>query len=131
MIRIKKRIVDELVTDARNRLPQEACGYLAGTGNRVEKLLPLANADESGEHFSFNPRDQFAALKSARGEGLDLVAVYHSHPRSPARMSDEDRRLANDTNMIYVIYSFLTAEIRAFTIGESKAVSEVGVEVTE
>jgi proteasome lid subunit RPN8/RPN11 len=131
MLRINKKLIDELWQDARVRLPHEACGYVAGTGEDAAMILPLSNIDKSEEHFSFDPAEQFEALRKARSAGIELLAVYHSHPKSPARMSEEDKHLAYDTNIIYVICSLLSEEIKAFSIDEAKNVEEIILEVTE
>lgn len=55
--------------------------------------------------------------------------MYHSHPATPPRMSEEDIRLAYDTSITYLIYSMLTDEIKAFQINSEKQVSETTVEI--
>ena len=44
-------------------------------------------------------------IKDARTRGEVPLVVYHSHPESPARLSNEDLRLLKDPTMIYVIIS--------------------------
>jgi proteasome lid subunit RPN8/RPN11 len=65
----------------------------------------MENIDHSPEHFSFAPKDQFAALRYARSKGLKILANWHSHPASPSRPSQEDLRLANDPTIRYAILS--------------------------
>ena len=73
--------------------------------------------------------EQFAAVKKARDAGLRLLSVYHSHPETPARMSDEDIRLANDTGTVYLIYSVSDDQVKGFTIDRDKDVSPFPVEI--
>ncbi|MDR0733713.1 MAG: M67 family metallopeptidase [Dysgonamonadaceae bacterium] len=123
MIYIPQQIIDGIIAQARNELPDEACGLLAGNADRVEKQFPLTNVDHSPEHFSFDPKEQFAALREARKLGMQIVANYHSHPSSPARPSEEDIRLAFDPNIIYLILSLQDAanpSLKAFSIREGK-----------
>ena len=91
----------------------------------------MTNVDASAEHFSFDPKEQFAAVKAARAEELDLVANYHSHPETPARMSTEDLRLANDSSIVYLIYSVADSTLKAFTVDGSRTVTEEPLVVTE
>src|SRR5665811_1505202 len=98
----------------RDRL--EACGYLAGEGAEVKEYIIMTNTDKSAEHFSFDPKEQFAAVKTARVKGQTLIAVCHTHPASLARMSQEDIRLANDPSVKYVILSLLDGNIACFTV---------------
>jgi proteasome lid subunit RPN8/RPN11 len=91
------------------QLPNEACGLLAGkvAGNKktVEKIYLLSNIDQSPEHFSMDPQEQFGAIKDMRAKGLILLGNFHSHPGSPARPSEEDIRLAFEPDKSYLILS--------------------------
>ncbi len=127
-LNVPPEILKAIGQQARNEMPNEACGYLAGEigddgSRKAVKILPLTNTDASPEHFTMDPEEQFTAMKTARNDGLSLVAVYHSHPESPARMSLEDIRLANDTEMVHVIYSVPDDELKGFTVNRDKVVS--------
>ena len=104
---IPKHIIDELIEQAKKDASNESCGYLLGTGNIVTQNYPMENIDHSPEHFSFEPREQFAALRYARQHNLQILANWHSHPASPSRPSQEDLRLANDPTIRYAILSLL------------------------
>jgi proteasome lid subunit RPN8/RPN11 len=105
MIRIKQKVIGSLIKHALTDAPVEACGYLAEKDDIIEKHFPLTNIDASNEHFSLDPKQQFAAVRELRLLGLKLKAVYHSHPATPARPSEEDIRLASDPSLSYVIVS--------------------------
>ena len=98
-----------MISQAQQDAPIETCGYLLGTtgpnGDVVTENYWMENIDHSAEHFSFAPKDQFAALKYARNHGLRILANWHSHPASPSRPSLEDLRLANDPSIRYAILS--------------------------
>ena len=106
---IPQHIIDELIDQAKKDAPNESCGYLLGTstdeGDIVTENYWMENIDHSSEHFSFAPKDQFAALRYARSKGLKILANWHSHPASPSRPSQEDLRLANDPTIRYAILS--------------------------
>lgn len=104
-LKIKKDIYNQMITHASEGLPNEACGYLAGQEDTITKFYPMTNVDQSPEHFSFDPKEQFAVVKDARKEKLSLLSVYHSHPETPARLSDEDIHELNDPNTVYIIVS--------------------------
>lgn len=129
LFQINKDLLEKIKEQGRKEAPIEACGYLAGNDNVAKEVIYMKNIDNSPEHFTFDPKEQFAALKYARSKGLDLIGVYHTHPASPARMSKEDIRLANDTNIVYLIYSLTEDVIRAFKIDKDKNVSEIEVVV--
>ncbi len=111
---ISKEIIDQLIAQARQDTPNETCGYLLGISidgvDTVTENYWMENIDHSPEHFSFAPKDQFAALKYARSKGLRILANWHSHPASPSRPSQEDLRLANDPTIRYAILSLLDGD---------------------
>ena len=127
MIKISKSILDGIIEQAKNELPNEACGLLAGKENLALKQIAMTNTDHSPEHFSFDPSEQFHALKLARSEGLELIANYHSHPQTPSRPSKEDIRLAYDPNILYIIVSLASEQpiIKAFQISNGIATEEI------
>ena len=114
-MKIEQHVIDELIAQAQQDAPNESCGYLLGTvslsaeGDAGETVVTenyaMENIDHSPEHFSFAPKDQFAALRYARDHGLKILANWHSHPASPSRPSQEDLRLANDPTIRYAILS--------------------------
>ena len=129
MIKIPREVIDRIILHGNVETPIEACGYLAGRGEEVRVLVPMTNAENSDAHYSFDPEEQFAALDKAKAEDLELIAAYHTHPITPARMSDEDIHLAYDTEIVYVIYSLKFNNLRAFRINGEKQVREITIEV--
>ena len=118
MISLKRDVYNQIVAHAKADLPNEACGYLAGSDGIVTLGYQLTNVDHSPEHFSFDPAEQFKTVKDARGKGLQILANYHSHPETPSRPSQEDIRLAFDPNILYFIISLAQQEpvVKAFQI---------------
>jgi len=116
MIKIPGKIIENIINQSVSELPNEACGMLTGTGEVVQDQYPMTNIDHSPEHFSFDPQEQFNVLKTARAKGRKIIANYHSHPSSPARPSEEDKRLAHDPKITYIIVSLAGKEpvIKAF-----------------
>ena len=114
-----------ILAQAQKDAPIESCGYLLGPDKETAtENYPMTNIDHSEEHFSFDPKEQFAVLKYARQNGLEIVGNWHSHPASPSRPSEEDKRLAYDPNILYFILSLAAEQpvLNAFRIvgGEVK-----------
>lgn len=130
-MKLTRQIVDQIAAEARAQAPHEACGYVAGKGDRAEFLIPMRNTSAGPGRFSFDPKEQFAAVREARAAGLDLIAVYHSHPAGEARMSEEDVRLANDVGIVYLVYSLAGQHLRAYRVSRDKAVTETGIELAD
>lgn len=131
MLYLRRKDYDIILNYAVKGLPNEACGLIAGKvsgeDKHIEKVYLLTNADESNEHFSMDPKEQLAAVKDIRENGLSLLGNFHSHPESPARPSEEDKRLAFDTKAEYLILSLLNREepiLKAFLINAEKEVTE-------
>jgi proteasome lid subunit RPN8/RPN11 len=88
---IPAALISQMITDARQRQPQEACGLLIGTGQTVQCVRPLPNSDPQPEQgFVLDPQALVAALYQIDAEGQAVVGVYHSHPRSASFPSARD-----------------------------------------
>ena len=126
-MKITKNALEAITAHAKKESPIEACGYLAQEGCIITRHYELANIDRSPEHFSFDPKEQFAVFRDARSNGLEIRAVYHSHPAAPARPSAEDIKLAFDPDLSYVIVSLAggKADARSFKIKNAKVEQEV------
>lgn len=127
---------DEMTAHGQAGLPNESCGLLAGVIQGEDRIVKavycLANIDESPEHFSMAPEDQFNSIKDMRKKGLVLLGNFHTHPATPARPSAEDIRLAFDPSLSYGIISYQEREpvLKSFVIQKGIAAEE-GVAVRE
>lgn len=138
MLYIEKKDYEKMLRHAVEGLPNEACGLIAGTvdGDKkyVKEVYLLTNVDASNEHFSMDPREQLAAVKDARAKELEMLGNFHSHPESPSRPSEEDKRLAYDSKANYLILSLEDREhpvLHAFLIDEEKNVTKNPIEIIE
>ena len=111
IIRMRDHLYDEIVNYAKEHLPEEACGLLAGVetgeGREIRKVYFLENKDHAEDHFTLDPRDQINAIRDMRANGLKPLGNWHSHPSSPSRPSVEDIRLAFDSKASYLILSLM------------------------
>ncbi len=110
MIRIPQTIHGDMISHAKEGFPLEVCGILGGTGETVSVMYRMTNTDASNEHFMMDPKEQFAAVKDLRAKGLAILAIYHSHPETPARPSEEDIKLALTPDVSYLIISLADAD---------------------
>ncbi|MBQ8164559.1 MAG: M67 family metallopeptidase [Clostridia bacterium] len=111
MIKISGDDYRKIINHAISQLPDEACGLIAGEADGADKLIKkvylLTNIDHSNEHFSLDPKEQLAAIKDMRASGYIPLGNWHSHPETPSRPSEEDKRLAYDKNASYFILSLM------------------------
>jgi proteasome lid subunit RPN8/RPN11 len=127
MIQIPAAIHDALIAHAREGFPLEVCGILGGVEETVSAHYRMTNTDASNEHFMMEPREQFSVVKELRARGLSMLAIYHSHPESPARPSEEDIRLALTPGVSYLIVSLEDAQqpvVKSFKIDQGTVQSE-------
>lgn len=143
MVRISRGLVDEMVAHARDALPNECCGILAGPFDwrgmegEVAKSYRMTNVEASPFRFSMDPGELVAVDTEAGGNGWELIAIYHSHTQSEAYPSDTDIRIARGTAELwpdtrYVLVSLADADnpaVRIFRI-ERGDVMEETLEVT-
>lgn len=131
MLHITKNDYEKILNHAIEGLPNEACGLIAGTVEDgikvVREVYLLTNVDASNEHFTIDPKEQLKAVKDMRAKGYQQFGNWHSHPESPSRPSEEDKRLAYDSKADYLILSLEDREhpvLNAFLIENHTEVSK-------
>ena len=96
LLRIPQDLHAAMIAQAKAELPHECCGLLAGKisaeGTLAEAVerYPLINELSSPTEFFSEPRSMLAAVKDMRTRGIDVLAVYHSHPTSEPIPSKRD-----------------------------------------
>ena len=129
-LKLKKDDYTKILEHCVAGLPDESCGLIAGSIDgevkTIEKVYLLTNIAHSNEHFSMDPKEQLAAVKDARANGLTMLGNFHSHPESPSRPSEEDKRLAYDSTAEYLILSLMERDnpvLKAFGVDKDKNVT--------
>ncbi len=122
MLKIKKEIYDEMIEYCKSCFPQEACGILAGNDNIVTKIYKIKNIENSSVSYLMEPSEQFKAMKDMRTLGLQMLAIFHSHPWGGVYPSQRDRQLA-----FYDVYYLIVAiepnlDVKCFKIEEGDAI---------
>lgn len=112
-------------------VPLESCGLLAGAGEAVQKVIPVPNALQSASRYRFSPSEQLQAFEEIEREGMEMLAIYHSHPKGPVHPSPTDIAEAFYP-VVYIIWSPLESgwQARGFWI-ENGLFSEVPLEILE
>lgn len=119
---------------ARAEFPREACGLIAGTGERAAEIIPIPNAASDPLcTYVMEPRSLIAALSGLELRGLQLIGLYHSHPHGDPIPSPTDIRLATYPDTPYLIVGLKggSASLAAWTMrpGQVDAVPlHVGVQ---
>ena len=125
VISLQQVHVDEILTHARAEAPGECCGLIGGTAGQAQNVYPTRNASANPLiTYEASPEDLFAAQRSMRERGEQLLAIYHSHPRSSdPKPSETDVRLAYYPSAVYFIVGLGGEQpsLGAFRISQSDA----------
>jgi proteasome lid subunit RPN8/RPN11 len=116
-ILIQASAVADMIAHARVEAPRECCGLLIGMRDSVVRSFRANNLAPAATRYFIDPHDHFRALRLARGEGLQVIGAYHSHPASEPVPSATDIAEANSgSEFVYVIVSLVKDEVRAYRI---------------
>ena len=123
MITIRTSHLEQVFTHARDSSPNECCGLIGGGDDgitaSVYRLRNIASNPETA--YEAAPEELFTAQRRMRDRGEQLLAIYHSHPRSiEPEPSETDIRLAFYPAATYVIVGLAGTQpvLRAFHISE-------------
>ena len=127
---LSRDLLERVIMHCKSVYPHEACGLLAGQNQRVEKIYEMMNIEHSSVSYMVDPAEQFRAVKDMRKIGDKMLAIFHSHPHSPAYPSPKDVSLAFYPDSVYLIVGLTDVnhpEVKAYEIIEGE-VREVRIE---
>jgi proteasome lid subunit RPN8/RPN11 len=86
-------------------LPEEGCGLIAGRGRVIQRVFPIRNQARSTTEFVMDPEQQVETLLYLEDQGLELLAIFHSHPAGPSLPSPRDLADAAYPGVVHIILS--------------------------
>lgn len=123
MLRISREELRATLSHLRSEAPNEGVGLWVGKKGRVVRVIPLPNVHElPSSAYNAEPEALIHAVQGLEGEGLELLAIYHSHPKGPALPSQTDKTQAF-WRVPYVILALETGELRAYKLPEGEEVT--------
>lgn len=138
MITLGRENYEKLLRHAESCLPEEACGLIGGVkegeDKHIREVYLLENKDHSNEHFTLDPKEQLAAIKDMRAKGLVPLGNWHSHPETPSRPSEEDKRLSYDSSASYMILSLMDRDapvLNSFHVEDRSEVTKEELVITD
>ena len=142
MPQIPRAIIDEIVTHAREDLPNEACGQINGRNGRAVTVHRVKNIEASPYRYLMDPLAMLNLENEREENGETLFAIYHSHVASEAYPSPTDVRQAffppgdldrdpmyPETFYILVSLANDSPQVRAFYIRSGGEIEEEPIEV--
>ena len=131
-MKISQQLVEEIVSHAREDLPNECCGMVGGSAEEARTVYRAENAEASPLRYSIDAKEQFRLMRAIEDAGEELAAIYHSHTKSAAYPSQTDVNLAGWPDAVYLIVSLAdhdSPDLKGFWIREGKiAEAELVVE---
>lgn len=125
-LRLSSNQLDSIISHSRAHKPEEACGVLAGDADgTVRRVFLMENVEHSSDFYMMDSQEQFKVFDEMENEGLELVAIFHSHPHSPAAPSMRDCELAFYPDSLYLIISLMDdarPEWHAYQINDNEVV---------
>jgi proteasome lid subunit RPN8/RPN11 len=103
-IEIASALVRSVTDHARLTYPDEACGLLFGSAERVTRIQRVGNvAPDPRNSFEIDPAELLRAQREGRGQGDLLLGWYHSHPGGSPLPSARDARAAHEPGRLWMI----------------------------
>jgi [CysO sulfur-carrier protein]-S-L-cysteine hydrolase len=131
-VRVTNEIFQHIIRHAREDAPRECCGLLAGRNDLISRVFPSVNAAEKPEtSYEIAPREIFQHMRAMHATRLELLGIYHSHPKGKNEPSLRDVELAYYPETPYLIVSPLADEqrtVRAFVIQDG-SVRELEIQI--
>ena len=119
ILRMSAEIAAQIVEHARSGYPAEVCGLVAGRDGVATAAYPGRNISPTPADTYELDHDTLARVFDFEDAGLELVAIYHSHPRGPETPSPTDIAHAYYSESVYLIVSLATPDrpvVRGFRI---------------
>ena len=132
-MKISRALVDEMVAHAREDLPNECCGMVAGLDGEATEVIRVENAAASPLRYEMDPKAQYEAWKSIEDGGRELLAIYHSHTKSAAYPSQTDVNQAVAwPDQVYLIVSLAdedTPDVKGYFLKDLK-IADAEISIT-
>ena len=128
---ISRAIVEQILQQARDEYPDEACGVILGPigADKPVRLKPMINAAHSPTFYEFDAKDLLALYREVDENDEEIVVIYHSHTETEAYPSRTDIAYAGEPGAHYVLVSTRediapATEFRSYRIIDGKVTEE-------
>jgi proteasome lid subunit RPN8/RPN11 len=118
-VRIRREVLTQILEEARRSRNMECCGLLAGRDGVITQAFPATNFLASATAYEIAPQELFRIVRKIRVASLQIMGIYHSHPKGENSPSARDIERAYYPDAAHFIISPLpgvTQPVRAFAI---------------
>ena len=134
-MKLTREQLEQLVAQVRHDAPNETWGIIGGKDGRALKIYPMTNIHATSEtRYVADPQELLKVLREIEDEhAWDILAIYHSHPKTQPYPSPTDIAEAHYPDSIYIIISLenpAQAKMRGFRIVDG-TVSEITLEIED
>lgn len=130
VVSLPAKVRRAMIGHARREAPLECCGLLVGRGARVVAAVPMRNLARSRTRFRLDDRAHIELRRVLRSvvPPVEIIGLYHSHPRGPAAPSKTDVAEAHYAEWVHVVVSLehLRASLQAFRFAQGR-VTRIGM----
>jgi [CysO sulfur-carrier protein]-S-L-cysteine hydrolase len=122
-MRIARALFDEMVSHARETGDEECCGLISTREDTAVQLYRTTNTRPTPKYgYEMDGMELFRIMEEIEDQGLELGAIYHSHPRSDPVPSQTDINLARYPDSVYIIVGNATTEpeVKGWTIRDGE-----------
>ncbi|QGN56441.1 peptidase [Novosphingobium sp. Gsoil 351] len=101
---VARSAIKAMIEQGARAEPEEACGLLLGTPERIEAAIPTRNVHPTPRtHFEIDPVALIAAHKAERSGAQRIAGYWHSHPTGSTEPSATDRMNASGDGKVWAI----------------------------
>ena len=92
---LPSEMLQSIIAHARDEAPRECCGIISGKDGIPVELYRARNIAEGNSFYEIDPAQLIEfEFELMPANGTEILAIYHSHPISPAYPSPTDVQLA-------------------------------------
>ncbi len=117
---LSKNQVETLKKHAKQKEPNESCALLFGRSKdgkySVTDIFLTESASPSPVNFTISNDDLIKAYCESERKKLEVIAIFHSHPDSPAYPSTTDCQYMEINPIPWIIYSNVKNELQAYIL---------------
>ena len=134
-ILLNQKQVDTLIEHSEKAGISESCAMLLGTHNdqqwNVKEVFLARNAHTDSEtSFIITPEELLQGYQLAEEKQLELVGIFHSHPKSAASPSNFDKKFMKvNGDVPWIIFSGINTDFRAFILKQD--MEEINIKIIE